>query len=729
MKLPFLSKGPTLLAALILGWTTPLIGHAVVRPSASISQTPEAPGTGQLQPGVDYIPGEVLVTFKPAVSTSARTNIARSMGDRMGQGLEGLPEVARVELRSGSSVQSAIQGYEADPRVRHAQPNFIYHAQATTPDDPEFENGNLWGLENTSTPSNDIDAPEAWDYQIDCTSTRVAVLDTGINHEHADLAGNMWTGATNHGRDFVGTNDGDPIPNGGATHGTHVAGTIAAIGNNSKSTTGVCWQAEILAVRVLGPAGSGTTADIVEGVDYAVNNGAKVINMSLGGGSYDQNFKDALTNARDNGVLVMAAAGNGGSDGVGDDNDTTPVYPCNYAVDNIVCVAALNQSYDLASFSNYGDQTVDVGAPGVNILSTYPGATVSAAFGNWTKDPEWAVDTSCHSNYDFLVNPSDWCTGGPYGNGLDSRSYQAFDLTDSSLGAGYHYYLDLALNTGDSFEVGHYAGTGDPFANSPTLTHQVSGSSDSNGFAYHSAVPGGCLGNQCSIGFRLLSDGTDNANGAAVAAFELQKITASATQTDYLQGTSMATPHVAGIAALGWAYKTTSDYSQVRDAIRQGGDSLSALSTTTTTGREADAFGTLAELSQPPTVANASLTTTSGSTKSKSLAASDPEGDPLSWSVTSYPNHGAAAVDSSGTVTYTASSGYAGSDSFTVEANDGLGNTDTATVSVTVNDSGGGGGGGGGCTLAAKPGSPDPVWLLMVAVPWLLRRYVVTGRD
>lgn len=715
------------LATLALGLGLPVPGHAVVEPAHQMGPPfregtppskkgngPSAAQTNRLQPGVDYVRDEVLVKFKPNTSTNTRQDVVRGMGDRIARGLDRLPRIALVKIGSDRSVQTVVQAYEADASVEYAEPNYIYRAQKT-PNDPQFSD--LWGLENTSSPGNDVDAPAAWNHQTDCSGVPVAVLDTGINYEHADLAGNMWgDGTDNHGRDFVDPNDGDPLPDGGATHGTHVAGTIAAVGNNATATAGVCWNAEIMAVRVLGYDGSGTTADIVEGINYAVNNRAKVINMSLGGSYYSQTLKDALATARDNGALVITAAGN-----AGEDNDITDQYPCNYDLDNNLCIAALDQNYSLASFSNYGDQTVDVGAPGVNILSSYPGATVSAAFSTWhTTDSEWREDTSCSDDFDFLVNPPDWCSGGTYEPNLDSRAYNTFDLSGTQLGAGYHFYLDLALNdSGDSFEAGHFAGDGDPFANNATIDFREYGVFDNSDFNYQTAPLYECLGSQCSVGYRLLTDGSGSANGAAAAVFQLQKVTAEAVQTAYLRGTSMATPHVAGMAALGWAYKSGSSYTEVRDAILQGGDTVAALDGKTTTGREADAYGTLAELNRPPTVSDASMTTTEGTSQSTTLQASDPEDDPLSWSIITPPTSGTASVDGTGKVTYSPDPGYVGSDSFTVEVVDSFGNADTANVGVAVESHGG----GGGCALSPTPGKLDPVWLLLIATPWLVRHH------
>jgi len=246
--------------------------------------------------------------------------------------------------------------------------------------------GNLWGLANTGQAVNghaagtadaDIDAPEAWDRNRGSASTVVAVVDSGIEFTHADLAPNLWRnpGETPDGRDdhangyvddingwdFV---DGDALPADANGHGTHVAGTIAASGNDGVGVTGVTWRAGLMALRALDATGSGYTSDLVRAYAYAARNGARIVNASLGGSSYSKSEYDAIRAAKD--VLFVVAAGNSGTD-----NDTNPSYPCAYDLPNVLCVAASDRDDALAPFSNYGLGSVDLAAPGVGILSTW----------------------------------------------------------------------------------------------------------------------------------------------------------------------------------------------------------------------------------------------------------------------------------------------------------------------------------------------------------------------
>jgi subtilisin family serine protease len=306
---------------------------------------------------------------------------------------ERIPEagIAVVDLPRDLPVQAAVNAYENAPGIEYAEPNFKLFRSATEPDDPRYEN--LYGLNNTGqtggTKDSDIDAPEAWDVGTGSQRTITAVIDTGTDINHPDLRGNVWvnrdeTAGNNkdddnngyvddaNGWDFF--NDDKTVYDSSSVddHGTHISGTIAAQGDNRRGVTGVNWDGRIMPLKFLGPNG-GRTSDAVKAINYAVDNGAKISNNSWGGGGRSQSLKDAITRAGNQGHLVVAAAGNGGSDGVGDDNDQNPFYPSSYDNNNIISVAATDSSDRLAGFSNFGSNTVDLGAPGVRILSTVPG--------------------------------------------------------------------------------------------------------------------------------------------------------------------------------------------------------------------------------------------------------------------------------------------------------------------------------------------------------------------
>lgn len=338
----------------------------------------------------EYVEGELLVKFK----SSSRT-AHRSVGATVMKSVKIVPNLEQVKLPEGVSVQDAIVQYMSNPDVEYAEPNYIRRAALTSPNDTYFKN--QWGLINLGLYANgtddaDIDAPEAWDISTGSDNVVVAVLDTGIDYHHSDLILNIWTNqaetnCTNNvdndgngyiddckGWDFV-NNDNDPMDDN--IHGTHVAGIIGALGNNGTGITGVMWNVRLMPVKVLDAAGVGNDIDIIDGIEYAVANGAQVINASWGGyGSFSNSLFNAVSAANTAGVLFVAAAGNGelGGDGIGDNNDLTPFYPASYSLylPNIISVAATDQDDIRVPFSNYGTSTVHVAAPGVYILSTIP---------------------------------------------------------------------------------------------------------------------------------------------------------------------------------------------------------------------------------------------------------------------------------------------------------------------------------------------------------------------
>lgn len=279
--------------------------------------------------------------------------------------------VYRVNLPAVATVDQALAMFRARPGVEFAQPD--YRVQVTaTPDDPSV--GSQWGL-------NAIGAPQAWNTGTGTGRIIVAVIDSGVAYNHPDLKANIWHNPgeiagngidDDHdgyvddavGYNFV-SNNGNPVDDDG--HGTHVAGIIGAVGDNGVGVSGVDWHVQIMPLKFLDASGSGYMSDAVRALNFAVAHGAKIVNASFAGGGSDPAMAAAIANARAKGVIVVAAAGNDGTD-----NDANPVYPANYSGDNVVSVAAVDQNDRLPSFSDYGAKTVDIAAPGVGILSTLP---------------------------------------------------------------------------------------------------------------------------------------------------------------------------------------------------------------------------------------------------------------------------------------------------------------------------------------------------------------------
>ena len=334
-----------------------------------------------------HVPDEILVRFRESTSAFSRSLAHSSIGTRVVREFRVAKGLQRVKLPPGMTVSQALQAFSKHPDVLYAEPNYIVHAFAT-PNDPRFSE--LWGLHNTGqtggTPGADTRAPEAWDLTTGSSDVVVAVIDTGIEYGHPDLAANVFqntadcnnNGIDDDGNGFVddcfGVNVVSINHNGQVRddvgHGTHVAGTIGAVGNNSVGVVGVNWTTKILACKFLDATGVGSTAGAVECLDYVAmmkDRGVNIVasNNSWGGGSYSQALRDAIDSHRQRGMLFVVAAGNDGAD-----NNTLQTYPCSFDVPNIICVAATNAGDALSYFSNYGKNTVHLGAPGEDILST-----------------------------------------------------------------------------------------------------------------------------------------------------------------------------------------------------------------------------------------------------------------------------------------------------------------------------------------------------------------------
>ena len=335
---------------------------------------------------------EILVKFQEPPSP---LQIGQLAVDTDAEGLQpvGRTGIIRVLSRSRSAA-ALLAALRTQGDLAFAEPNYIVHA-LSDPSDPLFPQ--LWGLKNIGQPVNggaagtagaDMRAAAAWDLTVGTASNVVAVVDTGIDYTHSDLIPNMWSapapftvtirgqsitcGAGTHGFNAI-TRTCDPMDD--HNHGTHVAGTIGAAGNNGAGVVGVNWVTSLMGLKFLDSEGSGTVADAIDAIDFALqtkqifaaSGGAniRVLSNSWGGGDFTQALLDAINAANDADMLFVAAAGNNGLP-----NDLIPQYPASYAAPNVIAVAATTNTDTRASFSNYGAKTVHLGAPGVNILST-----------------------------------------------------------------------------------------------------------------------------------------------------------------------------------------------------------------------------------------------------------------------------------------------------------------------------------------------------------------------
>ena len=325
----------------------------------------------------NYVEGELLVRFKPGVSARAVRAANTTAGATLVRDFDFI-NWQHVRLPKGTSVDEGIARYSRLASVLEVQPNYIYSLDVT-PNDPRFSS--LYGM-------NKISAPSAWDTNTGSASVVVAIIDSGVYYNHEDLSPNMWhnpgeiagNGLDDDGNGYVDdvygidAINGDSDPNGDLDHGTHVAGTIGAAGNNAKGVVGVNWNVRLMALKSHDASGNGTAASVIQCFQYATmmkrrGINIRVTNNSWGGApeaaGYDQALKDAIDAAGNAGILNAFAAGNDASD-----NDAVPSYPASYNSPSIIAVAASDSNDNRSSFSSYGAASVDLAAPGSGILST-----------------------------------------------------------------------------------------------------------------------------------------------------------------------------------------------------------------------------------------------------------------------------------------------------------------------------------------------------------------------
>jgi subtilisin family serine protease len=316
------------------------------------------------------------------ISSVTQTTSLLAGGGIEFQAVRGLGLEGQVLVRSsGNSLAAVEQWLSSNSHVASFEQDAVRHIDVAA-NDPQLSQ--LWGMTK-------INASGAWNISTGGSGSNrvvVAVIDTGTDYTHPDLAGNIWTNTAEivgngrdddgdgfvddvHGYNFA-ANTGNPMDDNG--HGTHVSGTIAAVGNNGIGVSGVSWSAQIMPLKFLNSQGSGYLSDAVRAINYTtlmrtqrgVN--VRVINASWGGGGYTSAMENAIRAANNAGILFVAAAGNDGQN-----NDTVPHYPANYNTGNVISVAASDRNDQLASFSDYGATTVQLAAPGVSIYSTVPG--------------------------------------------------------------------------------------------------------------------------------------------------------------------------------------------------------------------------------------------------------------------------------------------------------------------------------------------------------------------
>ena len=371
-----------------------LTGHTFAQSASNIPAIRIRTQTGVVErtPGPKYRPNRILVRFKQGTPRQAMQAIHQALGASVVREFQTVRGLQVVRVAQGTSVQEALQQYRRNSNVLYAEPDYIVHAFGG-PNDPQFSS--QWDLQNTGqaggTPGADIHALQAWSLSTGSPNVVVGVLDTGVDYTHLDLAQNIWTAPSgfsvttqsggvvqcpsgSHGFNIVADTC-DPMDDNG--HGTHVSGTIGAVGDNGVGVAGINWQVQILPCKFLDSTGTGDIEGAIACIDLMnqlKENGVDIVatNNSWGGADTSQALHDAIAASMNDGVLFIAAAGNDFSE-----NDEYPVYPASIYLPNVIAVAATDRNDALVTFSNFGRRTVHIGAPGRDILSTTPNNTYS----------------------------------------------------------------------------------------------------------------------------------------------------------------------------------------------------------------------------------------------------------------------------------------------------------------------------------------------------------------
>lgn len=586
----------------------------------------------------EYVPGEVIVRFRAGTTTAERGSTLAATQGVFVQSL-GLPGATLVRLADGVSVESAVAELESDPDVLYAEPNYIYRL-STVPNDPDFDL--TWGLSQAS--DKDIDAPAAWTRTRGSSDVIVAVIDSGIAYSHPDLAGNMWLnsdeipgdGVDNdfngriddmRGWDFI-QNDNAPLDYNG--HGTHVAGTIGAVGNNARGVPGVNWDVSLMALRAADANGSLPNNAIVSAINYACANGADIVNGSFGGTGASLTVRDAILSAPCASTLFVFAAGNNGWNIDGNTGVNDQAYPCEFHrppgegganAANIICVGATGRTDAIASFSNRGTSAVHIAAPGVDILSAAPGYSPVAGF---TEGFEGTVAQFNARWGNRVPNPNPWNrtsatdTGGtfsitdsPVGQYIGTGDTSIAKLAPFSLVGRVGCRIDYNMRLDTDNNVGSSPSTDDIFwinINGVPFSGW-SGTTSGAWFAFFDEFSAADGMAAVTIGLGLDVD-NDNAvgDGVYIDNLSVNCLNHAGNAYQFLDGTSMATPHVAGVAALLLADNPSLTVAQVKSAILAGVDLPAGLNAHIQGGRRlnaAKALGIVPDDSKPNTTITA----------------------------------------------------------------------------------------------------------------------------
>ncbi len=581
-----------------------------------------APATSE---GESFVPGQVVVRFAPGSERSQRHASLAAVHTQATDNVEGVAGARVLDLPEGESVATAVELLERREGVLWAEPNYVLHTTAL-PNDPLL--GRQWGLRNTGqntqpvefgspvfgVPGIDVNVAAAWD-RTTTGGGPVAVVDSGIDPTQPDLGANLDRAQS---RNFVPTPSLEPNPPVDPQawgdvhgHGTHVAGIIGAAGDNGLGVAGVDWHAEVASVRVCDPSGECTSADVAAGLAYAGEAGFPVANVSLGSdattpGDEIRLLREAIA-AHPN-TLYVVAAGNGDEFGHGFDVDLRPEYPCAFNLANIVCVAAIGPSGELTGFSNWGRESVDLGAPGENIESTFVNRLepLFDDFGEgiegWAQAPyPWEVG-EVEEEPTLAFHGLDAGTPTPVPE-ASATLRTGLDLTGGqSCWAKVALSLDLHGNQTLAIEAADGGGPASPLP--PTIydASTLPAGEEVDVPAYLNGFDGD---GEVTLSFVYRANGTETPLPSIdVGSVDVRCIGASRPLGAYraLSGTSMATPFVAGIASLGRSLDPEATTAQLRQALLDSATPTPSLAGKTVSGGRVSAAGVLEALApQAPT--------------------------------------------------------------------------------------------------------------------------------
>jgi subtilisin family serine protease len=397
------------------------------KPTVMVKQDDDADENDDNAAATDFEPSgdaEVIVRFRAGTSAEEISRIVARLHDRLEDRFENIDDEAVIADQDNHDAEQVAAQYRALPEVVYAEPNVEINLDPNEDEDDTADDANAhgddpvvmrpapndplfneqWSLKNTGqrngTTGADICAERAWTKTTGSDKVVVAVIDTGVDYSHTDLAHNIWTRPANlapytdkelgtfddvHGFDAADA-DGDPMDDNG--HGTHCAGIIGAEGDNQEGMAGINWHVQIMPLKFLNANGSGTLKDAIECINYVIARkkdgvNVRIISASWGSTFYSRALEDAIRRAGEEGILFIAAAGNSSTN-----NDRSPHYPSNYDLPNVISVAALTRQDQLARFSNYGARSVHLAAPGAEILSTWPGNEYEEHSGTSMATPE-----------------------------------------------------------------------------------------------------------------------------------------------------------------------------------------------------------------------------------------------------------------------------------------------------------------------------------------------------